>query len=83
MFSQVDQEREDVSVDARARKRCLVVGGRGGRGWDRHGGQRGAVLQRSRGIGGLHRPTLVPADVTDAHAHLASTPEPVPARAQG
>lgn len=81
VFSQVYKEREDVPVDAGARQRCFVVGGRGSR--NRHRGRGGAVLQRSRGIGGMHRPALVPANVTDAHAHLATTAELVPARAQG
>lgn len=81
VFPQIHQEREDVPVDVGAWQRCFVVGGRGGRDW--HGSRRGAVLQRSRGIGGMHRPALVPADVSDADAHLAAAAESVPTRAQG
>lgn len=81
VFSQVHKEREDVSIDVGTRKRRLIVGGRGSR--DRHGGRSRAVLQRSRGIGGVHRPTLVPADIPDPHAHLTTATKLVPARTQG
>lgn len=81
MFSQIYKEREDVPVDAGARQWCFVVGGRRSR--NRYGSRGGAVLQRSCGIGGMHRPTLVPANVTDADAHFAATAKFVPTRPQG